>query len=400
MKRRSALCLFLSAVILLAGCWDKKELSDIAFVMGLGINLTENGMYEVYFQIVNPGKISGRQKGSSGSGSAVTVYTEKGETLFEAIRKASKVVPRRLTFSHTAMLVIGERLAKSGRLATIFDFTNRYYKFRSTTLVFIAMQGSGKTPLAIVNPLEQIPAVKVSETMEKTDELWGTNIKLNINGVTQALASKSRGLTISGLTVTGNVKKGQMLSGSPSTGSAAVVKIGGLAIFRKGKLIGWVKREDARGINWVRDKIDKTVVNIPCTKNKAAMAVEVLRTYTKVTPVLKKDMPQMKISILAEGNLQEAPCPIDLTKPEAIKELNRKFAAKVKKEVLGAVNTAQKMKTDVFGFGEAINRANPRVWKGLEKNWNETFSKMEVKVNVQFMIRRMGLRTKPLTKIK
>ncbi|HEX6923707.1 MAG TPA: Ger(x)C family spore germination protein, partial [Bacillales bacterium] len=263
-----------------------------------------------------------------------------------------------------------------------------------------AMQGSGKTPLAIVNPLEQIPAVKVSETMEKTDELWGTNIKLNINGVTQALASKSRGLTISGLTVTSNVKKGQMLSGSPSADSSAVVKIGGLALFRKGKLIGWVKQEDARGINWVRDKINKTVVNIPCTKTKTAMAVEVLRTYTKVTPVLKKDMPQMKISILAEGNLQEAPCPIDLTKPEAIKELNRKFAAKVKKEVLGAVNTAQKMKTDVFGFGEAINRANPRVWKGLEKNWNETFSKMEVKVNVQFMIRRMGLRTKPLTKIK
>ncbi|UOQ94635.1 Ger(x)C family spore germination protein [Halobacillus shinanisalinarum] len=396
MKHMILLLWLLSGMILLTACWDHRESGDIALVMGMGIDKTEeDNLYRVSFQIVNPGQVAGGETGQ-GRGTAVTTYSETGRTIFETVRKISKKVPRLLSFSHTVVLIIGEDLATEGGLPMILDFSERYYDFRSTALVLVAREGQALPILSILSPLERIPAMKIQETVQKTERVWGETPQRNINDVVQTLSSKSKGLSLGGISLVGNLTEGQTSANTKQAVPTTLVKINGLALFKDGKLKGWLDDKEARGVAWIQNKIKKTVLSSKCKKNDGTMAIEVLRSNTKIKATVKQGKPEITVAIRGEGHLEEITCPIDLTNPKLIFQLNNTFESQIEQEITTAVKIAQEQKNDVFGFGEAINRANPKAWKQMKKQWDETFADMDVQINVEFFIRGTGLRKQPL----
>ncbi|MGP4060467.1 Ger(x)C family spore germination protein [Halobacillus sp. H74] len=394
-KRKVFVWLFL-VLILLAGCWDQNELEDVALVMGMGIDKTEDGLYDVSFQIVNPAQVSGGEMSQSYKGTAVTTYRETGQTLFETIRKISKEVPRKLSFSHLVVLIIGESLAEDDGLFEVLDFTERFYGFRSTAIVLISRSGPAKPILSILNPMEKIPAMKIQEASKKTAEVWGETPDQNINDVIQTLTSKSKGVSLSGIALVGEMQEGQNSSINEQARPSTYIELNGIAILQNGKLKRWLEDKEARGISWVKNKIRKTVVTSTCEEDEGIIAVEVRNANTKLKPTIKQGEPKITVNIKSEGSLQEVTCPVDLTDPHVIIELNKKLAKAIKDEVTTSVKTVQEQETDVFGFGEAMNQKYPKEWKKMERNWSSTFSEMDVEVNVEFFIRGTGLRTKPL----
>lgn len=51
--------------VLLTGCWERKELNELAFVLGLGLDKVEDG-YMVTMQVVIPSSITSQSAGGSG----------------------------------------------------------------------------------------------------------------------------------------------------------------------------------------------------------------------------------------------------------------------------------------------------------------------------------------------
>ncbi|KPD00682.1 Spore germination protein A3 precursor [Geobacillus sp. BCO2] len=74
------------------------------------------------------------------------------------------------------------------------------------------------------------------------------------------------------------------------------------------------------------------------------------------------------------------------------KELDRH----IENEVKQAIVSAQRVRTDVFGFGDAVHRAAPRLWKKIQNEWHDRyFPELDVTVTADIYIRRTGLRNKP-----
>jgi spore germination protein KC len=396
MRQRILFVWLFSALILLAGCWDQNELEDVALVMGMGIDKTEDGLYDVSFQIVNPAQVSGGEMSQSSKGTAVTTYRDTGRTLFETIRKISKEVPRKLSFSHMVVLIIGESLAEDDGLFEVMDFTERFYGFRSTAIVLISRGGPAQPILSILNPLEKIPAMKIQKASKKTAEVWGETSDQNINDVIQTLTTKSKGASLSGIALVGDMEEGQNSSINEQAVPSTYIELNGLAILQNGKLKGWLEDKEARGVSWVKNKIKKTVVTSTCMEDEGIIAVEVRNANTKLKPSIKQGEPKITVNIKSEGTLQEVTCPVDLTDPLVIIELNKKLEKAIEEEVNTSVRTVQEQETDVFGFGETMNQNYPKEWKKMKEDWTSTFSDMDVEVNVEFFIRGTGLRTKPL----
>ena len=103
----------------------------------------------------------------------------------------------------------------------------------------------------------------------------------------------------------------------------------------------------------------------------------------------------INVAIESEGWISEANTAIDLTSPKIIFEIEKLVEKEAKRQVLASVKAVKKQKSDIFGFGERVRLANPKLWKRLEKNWDEEFATLPVKVNVDFYIRREGIRTTP-----
>ncbi|WP_199614803.1 Ger(x)C family spore germination protein [Paenibacillus alkalitolerans] len=387
--------LLLCIMPLLAGCWNRRELKELSIVAAMGVDkIPETNKYKVSFQIINPGNVAAVVAGGGPQNvTPVTVYTGTGDNLFGAIRKASQKVPRQLFFAHLQLIVIGEPLAKQG-VRDIFDFFERSHEIRLTTMVLVARGSEADSIVKVLTPLEKIPANNIAGQMKMTSKLWSENIKVEMDQVIKALQSEGTPI-ISGVKIVGEPEVGNKSSNLRQTNVPARADITGIALFKNGKLKRWLNGDEGRGALWIRNKMKSTVVDLDCKDKKDAIGIEVVRSQTKVNAKVQNRKPVFHIHIREEGHVSEVRCPMDLSKVEEITKLEKQWALETKKEVMKAVKAAQREESDIFGFGEAVNRANPKAWKKMKKEWDKIFAESKVDVKVDAFIRRSGMRIKP-----
>ncbi len=61
MKRKfaSLMVVVFLLVLLVQGCWSRREVSELAIVIGVAVDLTPDGKYLLTIQFSKPGEISG-----------------------------------------------------------------------------------------------------------------------------------------------------------------------------------------------------------------------------------------------------------------------------------------------------------------------------------------------------
>ncbi|NHM32049.1 Ger(x)C family spore germination protein [Neobacillus terrae] len=398
MKRTwKILLMIISAVPFLGGCWNQKELTDLAFVMALGVDRGENGHgYKLTFQIVNPGNVTTGQMGGGG-GLPIAVYKSSGVNLTDASRNATKEVSRQLYYAHTNVVVISEKLAKKEGISNILDALDRDPVFRTTTQIIIARGTTAEEMLSTLTILDKLPVNNITKSLDVTENMLGENTKITIDDFISGFVSKGKHPIANGFTLVGKKNKGKYKSNIDSTIPEVIIKTDGLAIFKKGKLTGWIDGKEARGAVWVLDKVKGTDVNIDWNGKNNAINLITLRSKTKVTAIVKNDKPVITVSIENEGNVSQADLPIKLTDPDVIGKIERKMEKSIQKEVLGTIKAAQKQRSDIFGFGDVIHRTDPKLWKQLSKDWDNRFADLQVNVKVDSYLRRSGIRTNPFS---
>jgi spore germination protein KC len=403
MNKGFALVILFLGLILLSGCWSKKELTDIAIISAFGIDKNEKGQYVGTIQVINPGNVTGgQQNGGSNFGPPINVYTVTGNNLTEVSRKFSTSISRRLYYAHTNLVVIGEQLAREEGILHLFDAMDRDPEFRITSEVVIAQGMEAKDIVRTLTPIDKIPSNKVIKTLKSTEKNWGTHLRANMKDVLNSLVSEGKEPLLTGFRLIGEIDQAMKMANLEETTPKAVIEADGIALFRDGKLVDWFQGNTARGSLWILDKIEKTDVNIDWQGNKEAIAYEVIRQKTNILPIIQKDKAMITIDVSVEGDIGEVEVPIDLTDPLKLVKIEKEAEKVIKKEIHEAIKQAQKNKSDVFGFGEAIQRADPTVWKKQKSDWNTVyFPELIVDVKVEAFVRRTGLRTKSyLTEIK
>jgi spore germination protein KC len=377
----------------LAGCWNYRELNELALAIGMGVDkVPERNEYRFSFQVVNAEEITGRR--GAGRTVPVAVYSSTGNTLFEAIRDASQKVPRRINGQHVRIFIIGEELAKEG-IEEVFDLMERDPEPRMTTRVFIAKDSDAETILKTLSMMENIPANSILGKVKVTSEVLGESYEVEIHDVIRGLMTKGGGPVISGVKFDGDAQAGQKKSNMEQTDPPTQLQISGMALFKEGKLVGWVNDREARGLSWINNEMGTSTINLDCEKEKDAIAIEFLRSRTKIKAEFQEEQPLIHINIQQIGLVIEALCPIDLGKSAEIRKLEQQWEKETEDIVMAAVETAQNLKTDILGFGEAVERANPEIWQNIEKDWDNIFATAKVEINVDSTIRSTGQVSKP-----
>jgi spore germination protein KC len=93
MKRILIILPILILILLLSGCWDRREVNDIAIILGAAIDKEDNENIELSVQVFIPKALSGgggMNGGASGGGGMTMVRTANGSSLADA---ASKLQP-------------------------------------------------------------------------------------------------------------------------------------------------------------------------------------------------------------------------------------------------------------------------------------------------------------------
>ncbi|MDX9871313.1 MAG: Ger(x)C family spore germination protein, partial [Clostridia bacterium] len=232
-------------LLLLSGCWSRRELNFLAIVEGFGVDKDRStGEVVASHQIIKPDVAKagqGASEGGGSSGSPVWNLTARGKTFFDAIRKGSLQSPRRLYYGHNKIIVIGEEAAKGG-ISPYLDLAGRDPELRPGVWVFIAR---GTTAEEIINAqsVQNPISSTVIDDMAKVSRASSYSAPIAIEDFLRILNSEPTAVYAPGIIIGERIKKdGQELVG---------FRLSGTAVFIDDKLIGWLDEEETRGLLWL-----------------------------------------------------------------------------------------------------------------------------------------------------
>jgi spore germination protein KC len=387
MKNRfQVVCMLMIASLVLTGCWDRRELNDLAIVVGIGLDKVGNNI-QVSAQIVNPSEVAS-SKGGQGYSTPVSILTATESTVTEAIRKLSTIAPRRIYSAHLRVLVIGEELARQG-IEKVMDGISRNREFRSDFYLIIAKGTSAENVLEILMPTEKIPANKMYKTLDLSEKVWAPTVKMPLDKILSDLSNPTKDSVLTGIQIIGDQEIGKTKRNTNKTQSYANLKFSGVAILKQDKLVDWFNGEESKGYNYIMGNVKNSVGHMACPQG-GTLAVDVVRTKSRIQGEVVRGKPKISVYLFSEEDVGEVQCKIDLTKTETIRQLEELAVEKLTNIMEASIQKAKKNNADIFGFGEAIEDVDPGLWKAISKDWDKYFADLEVSVHVDVQIRRLG----------
>ncbi|MDF2504311.1 Ger(x)C family spore germination protein [Clostridium sp.] len=315
-KKRFLLIIIIIIQLISTGCdLDSTEVYDIAIVSGMAIDTTENDeiMLSVLVPVTRAANFGGLLSGGSPRQESTTLISEKGYGIMDAYRKIEKKISRRLFFSQTGAVFIGENLAKEGIL-NIMDFISRNSESHLGLYVFVTQSPAVKI-LSMKSELER----NIVEKFVKQQET-GNDFKIDfrdlINMVTEegqeAILPK---ISMMPLDISGN-------DGIKSSG------ISGAAVMHKYKMVGCLDEREARGALVLRNEVESGMIAHVKDKKGGVIGMKIINSETKITPIIIGNQLEMEAKIKVKSYVDENSTSLDLSNADEVALLQQKLEEK------------------------------------------------------------------------
>lgn len=392
-------------MVAIPGCWNRREINELAMVSAAGIDYV-NGRYRVTVEIFRPSLPGGGQAGGGTPGRQSIIATGEGPSVFGAIRDLALKVPRRVYFGHGNVVVIGEDLARKG-IEEVIDFWDRDPEARRGSFFLVCRGQAADLVTRPQTGIERSLGREISG-LAKTSRFAGYSYVSTLHHFLITMASGSTAPTLAMVEISPQLQPppppGGVTAGGGSSGGTEgtikdqpvltkTVRVSGVGVFRQDQMIGELSERETRGMMWVRGLagVNNTLLVQCPVPNPIPVTLEIKRARSKVQVKVDAGRLRAKVKIKAEGNLADQGCAEDLTVWNLWGNLEQQAADVMREEIVAAVRRARELRADVFGFGEALHRSQPKAWAQVKENWEDEFSLLPVEVEVEFKLRRSGL---------
>jgi spore germination protein KC len=401
-KRSVVLTLLLCVSLFANGCWDAREVEELEIVHGIGVESADNNRVRVIFQYINTSVQGGAQQ----SGGSTTTFQKpyrnqviEADSIYDAIKQLPKETIARRFFAHTEVFIVSEEYVRNRGIAEISDYVGRDPQFRPNVWLLV---GRGKDLTSLMDTpgiISPIPTQRVTSVLEHHDLVsayaplkLGEFIRYLQSGSTQPFTAIIEFLP--GPSRPAEAGHGILAGQVPEP--AYKLDLNGTALFKNGKMVGWLDQKESRGLLWLRGEVKQGEIRFPLPGVAGgSVATEINKTKTKVKPVLRNDELIIFVEINAQTVIQEVTSSFPVDKE--IKKLEDAQNQAVVREVQSVLDKAQKqLQVDAFGFGEAVHREYPRQWQQMKSDWDEIFPGIQVQLEVKTKIVGTNLTSRPV----
>ncbi|GLV13219.1 putative spore germination protein YfkR [Alicyclobacillus hesperidum] len=375
-------------VPLTSGCWDRREINDIAFVTAAAADITQDNHYRVTIQVPLPGKISDvGQKGGGGGSSGNKAYfldSTIGDTFRAANAKQQNAMSRQLYFSHMRVFVFGEDLAREN-IASPIDVMSRIPQNRMTTYLLVS-SGPAADLLNAQATMEKTPAEFLRELANESMIHPRT-----VKRVTEALLAEGQDPIMPVVSWT-TTKPGD--AGDAQTN----LKLNGLAIFQKKKLVAMLSGRAADGVLWAMGEFRRPLITIPAKNGSGFVSVMVTSYHVRTTVKPTQDGRMVcQIQARVTGTLSENTSNLTYERSQNLASLERQASQAVTDDMRIAVDQLQRLHADPIGICNRVYRNYPGYWHRVKHNWRDEFyPNIPVQIDAQVEIRNSGNATSPV----
>lgn len=370
--KKILLIIILAILTLTTGCWDMVEINQRTFPYSIGVDLN-HGEGEDYIITISYININAIGKNATQK-DRVFIVSMPATSVFEGSKKLATIVPYPFYFRHLKVLVLGEELTKDeNRVREIVDGLSRDFNINKKLLLATA---KGKAE----DILKAVPKASKQEVIEGSIYTLLHDTRTSSRFTSKSLTDFIQGMDRGAVIVPRIAIEGDNL------------KVFGGCVFKNYTMIGHIGEKDNRGVAFLKGEVNTELIDSPFRGSK--ISYELSGESMKKKLIKDVDNLKIKVDIETEGSLQEY---IIKDKPETdgekmIKEMEKSIKMVLEKEINKTLEILQKeYKADAIGIGDYISKFHPKIWKEVEKDWDEVFSEMDIEVKVTPKIRRRGV---------
>src|SRR5690606_8291091 len=252
--RRVAIVLsMVTPLMLISGCWDKKELNEVAVVIGVGVDLNPDGRFEVTAQVIKP-TTQGTSSGGGGSELPTWSISASGKTYTDAVSELNRISPRRLYWPHLQIVIFGQELAKSG-IAPVLTWFERDRDSRSGTFVTVT-RGKAEDLLNQKIELGSVPAKSMADLINNAQIRQLPARQMTLRRLTGILATPGVDPTL------------DIINPREIRGKVETYELAGAAVFRGDKMVDSVTDETVHGLAIATNRYENAILTVACPRNE------------------------------------------------------------------------------------------------------------------------------------
>ncbi len=384
----------IACLLFLTGCWGKREVEDLAPLLGVGYDQGEKpGTFLVTEQFARPKKDS-----SSGSEIEDRTFSVEASSAREAFEKFSKVAYRTPFMGSLKVIIIGEDFAKSGDFKNVLDFAQRYAEFRRSMYIVLA-KGKAQDILNLKLRSGLLPAMAIKSNIEGGDEI-SVFPTVRLGHYLTILGEKS---TAPIFPVVESVKSGEGVEyEAGAKGEAGEIRIQGAGVMRGDYLADFLTDEETKGYMWLENNVVHRLINtVDLEENSIKFGGQVLESSTKYKVKANNDKMELQYKIKTSIAIDEIMgLKKQLSGPEwveLVKQAEKDFAKVIEKECESSIKKERELGLDFLRIGRHIEQKNSTYWKTIKDQWEAEIADFPISLEVQVTIHHSGMSSSSAT---
>ncbi|MEL5865162.1 Ger(x)C family spore germination protein [Clostridium cochlearium] len=351
---------------------ERKSIDKTMLISVVGIDISPENKVIV---TICP-KVATPSNDSSNIENKSYIINSEGDTIFEAIRNIFTSSDAKPFLGNVEHIIIGEEVAKKD-IIKYLDYFSRDHEFRLNMKVFVSRGCSAREILEqasnsniilsdyLKSLLSNIDSNSISSEVELATLIHKFDNKFLCPYIPCISLGSKNGVNIDQFSI----------------------YLDGYAIFKNSKLIGYLIGNEARGLNWIIEKIKSGVIIVK-DLNEENISLEISEASSKIIPQFSKEKLSVLIKIRTSSNVGEITGKEDIFTKDYFSYLEKQQSNIIKSEVEKALAFSRKNNADIFDINGFIFRKHPIKWKKLQNNWDEIFPEVDIQIQVTSLINR------------
>lgn len=406
----AVMCVLILVMMLLTGCFDQREIDELAYPMAMGLDIGEANKLRLTLQLAAPLSIGagggGDGGGKGGGGEPSSIITVDTPSIYSGLNLINNIISKEITMSHAQVVVISRRLAEKG-ISEYLHAIQRGREFRPDIFIMVSDNPPDEYFRNVKPTLESSPE-KYYELMlgknftsfypsTRMHEFYYKNESETAQPVAilTALSKYSSIDQLKGSGKSSNNGKNR-LEGEYQAGNIPIVadqknEVMGAAVFKKGKMVGVLNGKESECQQMITGDFRYSYITIPDPYDKNLIIV--LDVLQRKKPVIQADLvngrAKVHISIDLEGdftsiqsgrNYEDQPQIIE----QGVEEIEEKAVLALLEK------TRDEFDSDICGIGRYMVRKFTTWDKWEIYNWFDQYKNTDFEVDVNMHMRRTG----------
>lgn len=360
-KTRLLLATLLILTLALSGCWSRREMESLAYILVLAIDEGEKGGVTIYAQVGTPAQSS--ESGGSGDKPAFNTLTTEGRNMTEAVANLFLKSTKIPDLSHLQLLIFSEKIATSG-LHQVLDFLRRDYSLRENVRVAVA-EDKVEDILKVEEQLSSQPALAI---------------------INQFLINTRRSTVVQS-----DLK--DLISHMLEPDHQAVLPIigagqdrftlGKTAVFDGYKMAATLDMSQTLGLQFWQNQIRQGQVTIPTFSPGEVISFSIVNSDTSI----KIRWQNNKLHVRSDVTIR-----VDMQEMEDVEagELKKRISHYIVNRMRDTLEVAKDEGIDFLGLSAKFRRQDLEIWRRENPRWGEVLQQAEYDLRCVVHIRGQG----------